>query len=266
MTESFTWLKIGKEKIEEELLMEFERIGKNTVQCHMTAEEMDEYGLRIEDFFTNQEKSRNFLEHLVERAEEEIGYEVESGMISMQLMRMPDDSLTITFSDKGEDGIQNMLSQIQNLAGMIDEHTAATITDADAMHQVESMQEFAEGAPQQTDTSERKKKQKVQQKKQQTAARVFAFERLEPLESFVQTLPYQKPVSSKLYHDAEQGVWYLVLKKGKLKLEEYQGVCRRLSEYGTLCNGHPFMEQYCREHFDCVIGKQALHTMKEYVS
>ena len=41
--------------------MDFERIGKNTVQCHMTVEEMHEYGLRIEDFFTNQEKSRDFL-------------------------------------------------------------------------------------------------------------------------------------------------------------------------------------------------------------
>ena len=101
--------------------MDFQRIDKNTVQCRMTEEEMNSYGFAIEDFFTNQERSREFLESIVEKAEEEIGYEIESGMVSMQLMRMPDNSLTITFTDRGEDAIHNMLNQIQNLAGMLDE-------------------------------------------------------------------------------------------------------------------------------------------------
>ena len=101
--------------------MDFQRIDKNTVQCRMTEEEMNSYGFAIEDFFTNQERSREFLESIVEKAEEEIGYEIESGMVSMQLMRMPDNSLTITFTDRGEDAIHNMLNQIQSLAGMIDE-------------------------------------------------------------------------------------------------------------------------------------------------
>ena len=98
--------------------MEFQRIGKNTVQCHMSVEEMQEYGFAIEDFFTDQEKSREFLEQLVERAEEEVGYEVESGMVSMQLMKMPDESLVITFSDRSEEGIQGMMEQLHNLTEM----------------------------------------------------------------------------------------------------------------------------------------------------
>ena len=101
--------------------MEFQRIGKNTVQCHMSVEEMQEYGFAIEDFFTDQEKSREFLEQLVERAEEEVGYEVESGMVSMQLMKMPDESLVITFSDRSEEGIQGMMEQLHNLTEMIGE-------------------------------------------------------------------------------------------------------------------------------------------------
>ena len=137
--------------------MEFERIGKNTVQCHMTVEEMNDYGLRIEDFFTNQEKSRNFLEQLVERAEEEIGYEVETGMISMQLMRLPDDSLVITFSDRGEDGLHNMLNQLQNLAGMLDESTAESIVDAMSRELGASSEEevYSEEELQEVDDTER---------------------------------------------------------------------------------------------------------------
>ena len=53
--------------------MDFRKIDDNTVQCRMTEEEMNEYGLEIEDFFTDQEKSRDFLEQIVEMAEEEVG-------------------------------------------------------------------------------------------------------------------------------------------------------------------------------------------------
>ena len=77
--------------------MDFRRIDKNTVQCILSEEEMNAYGFRIEDFFSNQEKAREFLEHLVERAEEEIGYEAHSGMVSMQIMKMPDNGIVITF-------------------------------------------------------------------------------------------------------------------------------------------------------------------------
>ena len=52
--------------------MDFQRIDENTVQCRMTEEEMNSYGFAIEDFFTNQERSREFLESIVEMAEEEI--------------------------------------------------------------------------------------------------------------------------------------------------------------------------------------------------
>lgn len=258
--------------------MEFERIGKNTVQCHMTVEEMNEYGLRIEDFFTNQEKSRDFLEQLVERAEEEIGYEVESGMISMQLMRLPDDSLVITFSDRGEDGLHNMLNQIQNLAGMIDENTAESIVDAmskeigatseEEIRQEENLQDFQERAENtcQNGKEETQKRRQEQQKKILTAVRVYQFEQLTMLESFAKAVSMQKNIPSKLYRDTKDGIWYLLIKKGKLKLEEYQNICRMLSEYGTLCVKQPFMEQYCREHYDCVIGKQALRVIKEYMS
>ena len=47
--------------------MNFRRIDKNTVQCRMSEEEMEEYGFKIEDFFTDQDKTREFLEQLVEQ-------------------------------------------------------------------------------------------------------------------------------------------------------------------------------------------------------
>ena len=251
--------------------MEFERIGKNTIQCHMTVEEMDEYGLRIEDFFTNQEKSRDFLEQLVERAEEEVGYEVEGGMVSMQLMRLPDDSLVITFSDKGEDGIQNMLHQLQNLAGMLDEDSAKSFSETLANAEASAAREL-EAVPFKESEQVHNQRTKTERgtsqddgKKISAKPKLFCFTSLEAVENYAGSLKLQKSIPSRLYKDRQTGLYYLLLKKGKLRLEEYKLLCEEVLEYAEYQIKQPFAEQYCKEHFQCMISKHALRTLKEYL-
>ena len=264
--------------------MDFQRIDDNTVQCRMTEEEMNEYGFQIEDFFTNQEKSREFLEQIVERAEEEVGYEVESGMVSMQLMRMPDNSLTITFTDQKEDGLQAMLGHIQNLVGMIDESAVEELVDRlkqqfysgshsdnEYIHNSENIEQFEEEhAVTEENTAYRKrmkeieKKNKQKQKERLSAARVYEFDSLHDLECFASSVRCGKVISSKVYKDGAGGKFYLLVRKGKLKLDEYQMLCEQLCEYARLCSSQQYAEQYCKEHFECLISKHAIKVLQEY--
>lgn len=262
--------------------MDFQRIDKNTVQCRMTEEEMNEYGFDIEDFFTNQEKSREFLEQIVERAEEEVGYEVESGMISMQLMRMPDNSLTITFSDRGEDGIQNMLHHIQNLAGMIDESSVDAIMNG-LNHELQSDKSDSEKSDVHiSENIDRLNKEKLTEEEKKlafrkhlkeidkknrdkaNASKIYRFKSFHDLEAFASTIHFEKPVSSRLYKDDVSGDYYLLVKKGKLKYEEYRYLCQHLLEFAELCSQQPFAEQYCKEHYECLISKHALKVLRDY--
>lgn len=251
--------------------MEFQRIGKNTVQCHMTMEEMSEYGLAIEDLFTNQDKSRDFLEQLVERAEEEIGYQVQGSMVSMQLMRMPDDSLVITFSDKGEEGIMGMLNHIQNLVDTIGEESTESLIDemaeeAGASQEGMSVSEFIQDLQERVDQHKaRMEKDTHGKKKSPNTARLFCFPSLSAVEDFAATLRMEKNIPSRLYKDEAEGNWYLFIKKGKLRLEEYQTLCQRITEYAGSMMDRPYAEQFCKEHYRLVIGKQALKTLREYV-
>lgn len=268
--------------------MDFQRIDKNTVQCRMTEEEMNEYGFEIEDFFTNQEKSRAFLEQIVERAEEEVGYEVESGMISMQLMRMPDNSLMITFSDHGDENLQNMLHHLQNLAGMIDESSVETVINGllqdwqgdkgsaavQDVHMSENIDELnktgsrkfteADKAAYQKHLKEIERITHEKEKKKLSAAKLFHFNSLHDLEFFASTVSYSKPVTSRVYKDKASGDFYLFLKKGKLKVSEFDNLCNYTKEYAELCVNQPYAEQYCKEHFECLIPKHALKVLQEY--
>lgn len=265
--------------------MDFRRIDKNTVQCRLTEDEMLEYGFQIEDFFTDQEKAREFLEQIVERAGEEIGYEAEGGMVSMQLMRLPDNSLNITFSDRNPDSLQGMLQHIQQMAGMIDEQAAEDILahlqkeekalNADKVHTVEDM-----GATQQQNLPNNRKQskdyeqhmrelEKIKREKEKSlinSAKVYAFENMQQIEQFAVDYQTEKNISSRLYRDHQSGTYYLLVKKGKLKMTEYQHLCRRLLDYGTLCSSQTYVEQYCKEHYECMIKKHALRLLKEYCS
>ncbi len=269
--------------------MDFQRIDKNTVQCHMTEEEMNEYGFQIEDFFTNQEKSREFLEQIVERAEEEVGYEVESGMISMQLVRLPDNSLMITFSDHGEDGLQNMLQHLQNLAGMIDESAIEAVmnglrddwqsdknhSDIQDVHMSENLDSFNKiGKSNLSDEEKRAAYQRhlkeieritrESKKKKLLSARLFKFGSLHDLEFFASTISFNRPVTSRVYKDKASGSYYLLIKKGKLKMSDYNELCEYAKEYAVLYPDQPYVEEYCKEHFECLIPKHALKVLKEY--
>lgn len=253
--------------------MEFQRIDKNTVQCRMTEEEMNEYGFEIEDFFSpNQEKSREFLEQIVERAEEEIGYEIEGGLVSMQLMRMPDNSISIIFSDRGSDGIQNMIRQIQNLADMIDESSAEDIVNKlENSAASENMEEFQKkNSIDENDEAMKKhlkeieKKKKDKQKKEASGNKLYQFSSLHNLEQFAESISFEKNIPSKLYKDVINSRFYLLVKKGKLKFNEYQELCRRLVEYADTPVNQPYAEQYCKEHYECIIEKNALKILKEY--
>lgn len=204
--------------------MDFRRIDKNTVQCILSEEEMSAYGFRIEDFFSNQEKAREFLEHLVERAEEEIGYEAHSGMVSMQIMKLPDNGIVITLSerDNSADGFQNMLQNIhQQLASILGPEAADQLMEQEgeaAMEMaanIENAEDTEQGAKytDADDTYAGERGQRKTNTKLLTAPRVLRFESLRPLEKLAGALNMSKPVSSSVYFDPDNDHYYLVVKR-----------------------------------------------------
>ncbi len=246
--------------------MDFRRIDKNTVQCILSEEEMNAYGFRIEDFFSNQEKARDFFEHLVERAEEEIGYEAHSGMVSMQIMKMPDNGIVITLSerDNSSDGFQNMLQHIhQQLAALIDPETEEKLSEEndELSSELAAEVENAQDNSLQEIFREAEKHKIEKETKLLSAPRIFMFESLRELEHLAAGITMDKPISSAVYYEPDKENYYLLLKKGKLTVKEYGLLCNRLREYAEICTAQPYAEQFCKEHFEKFIPKHALRVL-----
>ena len=76
--------------------MRFKRINDDTIRCIITEEDMIEHGVDVEDFLRNRGNAREFLHEIVEQAAKEVGYEMHSGMLSMQVMPLPSTALAVT--------------------------------------------------------------------------------------------------------------------------------------------------------------------------
>ncbi len=249
--------------------MDFRKIDNNTVQCIVSEEEMNAYGFQIEDFFSDQEKSRDFLEQLVERAEEEVGYESKGGMVSMQIMKMPNNDLAITFSERDpHESFQNILQNLhQQLSGLLspealerlhsDSYQEEELEDAASAEHIVTEEEYA------AHMKEVNKRKLDAEKRRQTAPRAYRFESLAVLEQFAASVTLEKPIPSAVYKDTNDDSFYLLIKKGRLKFDEYCLLCQQISEFALLAYSQPMVEQYCREHFDLFIPKQAIRILKK---
>ena len=62
--------------------MKYKKINDATVQCIVSADDMSEYGLTLSDIFERNERGEEFLRDIIERAHEEVGYQINNGNIS----------------------------------------------------------------------------------------------------------------------------------------------------------------------------------------
>ena len=89
--------------------MKFTRINEHTVNCIITADDMDEQGLSVEDIFSKNEESVAFLQEVLARAAEEVDYRPSSTFLPMQIVVLPDQSISLTLSENPNLAIAEML-------------------------------------------------------------------------------------------------------------------------------------------------------------
>lgn len=215
--------------------MIFRRIGKDMVRCILTEQDMIDNGLEVEDFFKDKEKVQGFLENIVEQAREEVGYEMKSGMLALQVMPLPNKGLAITFSENSEQGLSDVLSQIKEIANDI-------ISDGNGISDSEQVEEKV-----------------IRSKK--TDGRLYCFDTMDSVMEFSKACPIDKVAKSTLYKVDRK--YYMVLKKGKISKKMYDVISFSALEYGELVSDdYAFIVNF-QEHNDPVIKKNSIGILKK---
>lgn len=213
--------------------MKFSRIDEATIRCILTEADLKERDIVLEDFFRNKEKVQSFFEEIVEEAKKEVSYEATSGILAVQVMPLPENGLSIVFSENQEAEFDGLLKNIKNMVGDIQEKLPSGL-----------------------------EKQNITPP---SRICVYRFASLTDVESFCAAIPNDKKIKSGLYKNQADGDFYLVIEKGRISAKLFNLVCEIALEFSTFITQSQTQLTYFKEHYKCIIEKNALSKMQKIV-
>ena len=222
--------------------MRFKRISTDTVRCIVTQDELKENGLEMDDFLSNNGRTEEFLRKMITLAEQEVGFKVQGGPLTIQVAVLPENKLALTFSEK----------QAGNLMEILESLRSAMSSLSSAVNE--------------------KTKEKVA-KEPVTAAKkdlyLLEFTDLDSLQAFcaglADDIEEQLQMNSELYLLEDEDVYCLILRRGEM--DEKQ-VCRIMSasiEFMDAVSAHEGQVAYIREHGKIVLTDHAISQMQRLV-
>ena len=213
--------------------MKYKKINDATVQCIVSADDMSEYGLTLSDIFERNERGEEFLRDIIERAHEEVGYQ-----IAMQITPLKDNGLVVTFTDEGPAAFKEML---QNLKEVLQEFSA----------ELAGQEERARVAAQKSGEYDENR-------------RMFVFASMHETMQYAATIPNTYSVKSHLYKEGED--YYLVLEKNRLSYKSFNRISAQAVEFGNLIAVSEERMQYLEEHGECLIRDRAVSRLRRIYS
>lgn len=216
--------------------MKYKKINEATIQCIISGEDMEEYGLTIADIFERNEKGEGFLRNVVERAHDEVGYRFKGDNIAMQITPIRDEGLVITFSDAGIAGFQNIL-----------EHIKEVLSGVDPENMRDALRELADREiPQKSDLED--------------TCRIFIFSALNHVMRYCASISANLTVRSHLYKERE--FYYLVIEKHRLSKKNFNKISAQAVEFAGLIVPTEEKLIYLEEHGECMIKDRAVSRMR----
>lgn len=225
--------------------MKFKRINMDTVRCIVSETELNENGLQMDDFLQNDGKTEEFLRKIVSMAEEEVGFKVQGGPLSVQVAVLPEHLLALTFSERPDSGIlnilQNLKSAVESLSGlgkrMEDEEKSARLgTCPDTLVEGFNKRLY-----------------------------ILEFKSMEQIIDYAKSIVLEEPVVSSIYRLQEHGTasYYLLIERNGMGDKE---ICRVISasvEFMDGASANIHKAAYLAEHGDCLIQKDALEVLQK---
>ncbi len=236
--------------------MKFIRLNKGTVRCILSAEDMKEYGLSIDDFIEQNEQAAEFIHKLLERAGKEVGSISANGMVTLGIMQMPGGKVSVTISELSSEealgytmagkleALFRRLAQVDNIRQFLNDIGSVSEEDDD------KEEEAPEALINELIVGENEEKTTV----------ALAFANLDAVSEFARSITYGRNIRSDLYKANNE--YILLVHRGGMSVTSYVRVCIRAFDFGATVKDMPAFTEMLNEHGNILIEKKALQVMK----
>ena len=93
--------------------MKFIRLNDNAIRCVISQQEMNAFGVNIDDLMVNREKAEGFLRVVLDEARTEVDFQANGEALNVQLSVMPDGDISLMICDDQNVAIRAMLEQFK---------------------------------------------------------------------------------------------------------------------------------------------------------
>lgn len=217
--------------------MEFSRIGKHTIKCVISEEEIYDLGFTLDDIMSNGERTQEFMNQIFDMAEQKFDTKFELGIKTVRADFLSDHSLSLTFSEHpASEGMMEHLKDIVN--GLIN------------------------SIPQEKWKEIKENKEKVQENEEAEPV-VFVmlqFESFEHVNRFARVAKVDELPPAILYKF--EGYYYLHLDLSQTSQKDVMRLSVITDEYASDILAGKEKSATVFEHGECIIKEKALEILK----
>lgn len=228
--------------------MEYKRIDENTIRCIVSEEDMESFGLNLDEFLSHSGRSDEFLQYIVSEARDELGYQNENGIVSMRLEVLSDRRISLTFGSGDERQIREQV--LRYLKELAESRIAQEIGKMLEQKQSEVSPAKEEQSLPQTAQEEKKE-----------AYRMYCFASIGDVMSYCHAIGLKQPIRSHLYKEKEN--YYLIVDRYRISDYHFNLLTAVAFDYGKVLVESDHLYDRLREHGELLISDRAIGTLRK---
>lgn len=218
--------------------MKFSRIGKHTIRCIITEEEITQLGYSIEEIMSNGERTQEFMNEIFDLAEQRFETKFELGIKTVRADFMSDHTLSLTFSE--HPGSEEMMEHLKDIVnGLIN-----------SLPQ-QKWEEIQENRNQGNDSGGKPVRVIV----------TVVFSQMEILCRFARQIAMEELPSSSLYKERDK--YLLILDLSDTAEEDVKLLSLLTDEYASDLYVGAERKAFLEEHAQRILPDHALETLRE---
>ncbi len=274
--------------------MKFSRGNKDTVNCIITEDDMDEQGLKLEDLFDKSKEAMDFLHEVMERAAEEVDYKPSGAYTPMQITVLPDHSISLTLSENTDEAFAEMLKNLTDKAGLrFPKNFLEELGDVPEEDRIPKLSEYLQNLKEFTNSvkdmvektsGDRKSDKKEESDKKDNNKRktkiaksddkselekigfdsfVFAFDSMRTVIELSKQIPKKTSIMTSLYKNSSDGKYYMVFSRKDEKSKKFAAIFSICYEFGKYVTTKDNMIYFMDENYQTIIKEKAIDRLRK---
>lgn len=245
--------------------MNFKKVDSSTIKCFVTNEEMEAYGITVDELMGDKSKARRFINYLLGQAREEIGEIEINSMMTVQVQMIRGKGLLLTITSNFWSELPKELKE--SLIESMEEHLQQVMQetgdgDLEKQEQERMFENILARMKESREEPEREEESPgLGEELNETDQAVFVFDSLEHVMRLCSFVPDQSEPEGSLWKD--RGKYFLCVREQEAGKEKFHRFCTAAMEHGLLYSAEEKRILLLKSRAECLIGEHAVQRLKE---